>query len=63
MAEKKGGRRKQAKANAEAENNVVQKSGRPYPNRSPEDALKIPTAIRVKNNGNAFATEDVAQAA
>lgn len=40
-----------------------QKSGRPYPNKTLEEALKIPIAIREKNNGNPWATEDVAQAA
>jgi hypothetical protein len=39
------------------------KSGRPYPNKTLEEALKIPIAIREKNNGNPWATEDVAQAA
>ncbi len=35
---------------------------RPYPVRSLEDALAIPTAIREQNNGNPWNTEDVAQA-
>lgn len=39
------------------------KSSRPYPARTLEEALKIPQAIRDKNNGNPWATNDVAQAA
>lgn len=35
---------------------------RPYPNRTLEEALVIPQAIRDKNNGNPWATEDVALA-
>lgn len=36
---------------------------RPYPQRSLEDALVIPQAIRDKNNGHAWAAEEVAKAA
>ena len=39
------------------------KSSRPYPNQTLEEALKIPQAIREKNNGHPWATEDVSQAA
>lgn len=39
------------------------KSSRPYPSRTLEEALKIPVAIREKNNGNPWAVEDVAMAA
>ena len=35
---------------------------RPYPARTLEEALVIPQAIREKNNGNPWATDDVAQA-
>ena len=42
---------------------MPKKSARPYPARTLEEALKIPQAIREKNNGNPWATEDVAQAA
>jgi hypothetical protein len=38
------------------------KGQRPYPSRTLEEALKIPQAIRDKNNGNPWATDDVAQA-
>lgn len=36
---------------------------RPYPNKTLEEALKIPIAIRTKNNGNPMAVADVAKAA
>ena len=40
------------------------KSGaRPYPQRTLEEALVIPQAIREENNGNPWITEDVAKAA
>jgi hypothetical protein len=39
------------------------KQQRPYPARTLEEALAIPQAIRDKNNGNPWATDDVAQAA
>ena len=35
---------------------------RSYPARTLEDALKVPQAIRDKNNGNPWATDDVARA-
>lgn len=38
------------------------RSPRPYPAKTLEEALKIPEAIRVQNNGNPWDTEDVAQA-
>src|SRR6266542_3251143 len=42
---------------------AARKSTRPYPGRTLEESLKIPQAIREKNNGNPRAVEDVAQAA
>jgi hypothetical protein len=42
---------------------VAKKSTRPYPSKTLEEALKIPQAIREKNNGNPWAVEDVALAA
>jgi hypothetical protein len=39
------------------------KTTRPYPSKPLEEALKIPQAIREKNNGNPWAVADVAQAA
>ncbi len=42
---------------------ATRKSSRPYPGRTLEESLKIPQAIREKNNGNPWAVEDVAQAA
>jgi hypothetical protein len=42
---------------------AAKKSTRPYPSKPLEEALKIPQAIREKNNGNPWAVEDVAQAA
>ncbi len=56
---KKGTRKKAAARNSRA----ATKSSRPYPNRTLEDALTIPQAIRDRNNGHPWATEDVAQAA
>jgi hypothetical protein len=41
----------------------AKKAARPYPSKTLEEALKIPQAIREKNNGNPWAVEDVAQAA
>jgi len=41
---------------------TFQKKARPFPWRTLEEALKIPYAIREKNNGKPWATEDVAQA-
>ena len=38
------------------------RAARPYPAKPLEDALVIPQAIREQNNGNAWDTEDVAQA-
>lgn len=38
------------------------RSSRPYPAKTLEEALVIPQAIREKNNGNPWDTEDVAQA-
>ena len=35
----------------------------PYPQRTLEDALSVPSAIREKNNGNPWMTEDVSKAA
>lgn len=35
----------------------------PYPQRSLEEALKVPTVIREENNGNPWVTDDVAKAA
>lgn len=42
---------------------VAKKSSRPYPIRTLEEALVIPQAIREKNNGHPWATENVSQAA
>jgi hypothetical protein len=50
-------------ASAKSPGKPAKKSARPYPARTLEEALKIPQAIREKNNGNPWATEDVAQAA
>jgi nucleoside 2-deoxyribosyltransferase len=48
---------------ARASSGPSKKTSRPYPNKTLEEALKIPQAIRDKNNGNPWAVEDVAQAA
>jgi len=49
-----------------AQSNTASSTGpkvqRPYPNRTLEEALVIPQAIREKNNGNPWTTDDVAQA-
>jgi hypothetical protein len=50
--------KKQAKVPASGSAKVQ----RPYPARTLEEALVIPQAIREKNNGNPWATDDVAQA-
>ena len=39
------------------------KESAPYPQRTLEEALSVPSAIREKNNGNPWMTEDVAKAA
>ena len=41
----------------------TKKKGRPFPWRPLEEALKIPQAIREKNNGHPWNSEEVAQAA
>jgi hypothetical protein len=56
---KKGGGKSKAASGA---GKAAKKSVRPYPARTLEEALKVPQAIREKNNGNPWATEDVAQA-
>lgn len=62
---KKGTRKKRRSKPKAAKglSRLPKKSARPYPARTLEEALKIPQAIREKNNGNPWATEDVAQAA
>ena len=52
--------KKRAKSKAPTGNNG--KVQRPYPAKTLEEALAIPQAIREKNNGNPWATDDVAQA-
>jgi hypothetical protein len=55
---------KKTKASSTAKTSATSKKPtRPYPSRSLEDALKIPQAIRLKNNGNPWPVEDVARAA
>jgi len=41
---------------------AAKRGARPFPWRSLEEALKIPFAIREKNNGNPWSTDDVAKA-
>lgn len=60
MAQKKT-KRMTAKKKTAAKRKTTTAS-RPYPNRTLEDALVVPQAIRDKNNGHPWATEDVAQA-
>jgi hypothetical protein len=52
-----------AKQKAVSTSEPASKSVRPYPSKTLEEAIKIPIAIREKNNGNPWATEDVAKAA
>ena len=61
---KKAKTRKKAtkKKNRTSKKVSTSKASRSYPNRTLEDALEIPQAIREKNNGHPWATEDVAQA-
>lgn len=64
MAKKKAKRK--AKANAEAVNETPAEgttNSPAFPSKTLEEALKIPVAIRTKNNGNPMLTDDVAQAA
>jgi hypothetical protein len=61
-APKKAPRRRKART-SRATDSARSKLQRPYPQRALEDALKVPQAIREKNNGNPWATDDVAQAA
>lgn len=68
----KPGRKKQAKNKAKTAKTTKKKrtkkssSGgsvkRPYPQRSLEEALTVPEAIRIQNNGNPWDTEQVAKA-
>lgn len=57
-AKKSSSKKKESKAAARRG-----RSSRPYPAKTLEEALSIPEAIRVQNNGNPWDTEDVAQAA
>jgi hypothetical protein len=59
---KKPVKRAAGKGKSEGGSRPPKKGARPYPPRTLEEALKIPQAIREKNNGNPWATEDVAQA-
>lgn len=64
-SKKKGSKKKSKKAKKKASSKAKaakKKSARPYPPRTLEEALKVPQAIREKNNGKPWATEDVAQA-
>lgn len=65
-AAKKKTTRKKATKRKKRKRSKAKKStrrvSRSFPWRTLEEALKIPTAIREKNNGNPWATEDVAQA-
>ena len=54
---KRAGKKKVAKRNAS-----LRRVSRPFPWRPLEEALKIPLAIREKNNGNPWTTDDVAKA-
>jgi len=56
-------KKKPAKKKETQRSEPASKSSRPYPNRTLEEALAVPQAIREKNNGHPWATEDVAQAA
>lgn len=62
-AKKAAAKKKAARKKGAHQKKTVSKSSRPFPNRTLEEALAIPQAIREKNNGHPWATEDVAQAA
>ncbi len=55
-------RRKAARKKRASKKVSTGKSSRPYPNRTLEEALVVPQAIRDKNNGHPWASEDVSQA-
>lgn len=63
MAKAKLKAKLKAKQKAVSTSEPASKSVRPYPSKTLEEAIKIPIAIREKNNGNPWATEDVAKAA
>ena len=59
---KKTTRKKASKKKRTSKKATSSKASRPYPNRTLEEALVVPQAIREGNNGHPWATEDVAQA-
>lgn len=60
---KKKTRGKKRRKSAVQKKTTSSRTQRPYPARTLEEAIVIPLAIRVHNNGNPWATEDVAKAA
>lgn len=54
---------KKSKGRSVSSRSSRRKERAPYPQKTLEEALKVPTAIREKNNGNPWIPEDVAKAA
>lgn len=61
-ARKKAGQKKVSPKKLARKKVTAKRGARPFPWRTLEEALKIPFAIREKNNGNPWSTDDVAKA-
>lgn len=59
---RKASKKKTGKKKTKRKKTATKRVSRPFPWRGLEEALKIPVAIREKNNGNPWNTEDVSKA-